>query len=306
VDNLRCPGHEGVDDKDQLLLAKYYFAGGCARWMFEFSFNTFRMDFDMHLEQVGYYSSLWVAFISLNHLRGLTVVKNGKILLKKYFFVSQYAVEKLAKKCNDTRHFIVVSYKWANAANNLAFVDWIFEFDVDYQLSIAHKNNSPLCLVADGNGNVNFPLRVDNYVVLQSMESLCDAIKSLATNKVLWVKPKLWHQKAYYDFLCFWKDVNEDETKLNMVVVNTTVAQTHSLNLSVVQSLATELTHLGCAVEAIRFDFIIPKDGGAVFHVGNIIGNLRGWRTLTGDQWPTNGYNDDTLCVRRLTKTDSV
>ena len=35
--NMECP--DAGLDKDQLLLAKYYFAGDCARWMFEFTYG---------------------------------------------------------------------------------------------------------------------------------------------------------------------------------------------------------------------------------------------------------------------------
>jgi len=142
VDNLRCPGHEGVDDKDQLLLAKYYFAGGCARWMFEFSFNTFRMDFDQHLEQVWNYNYVLrgggnETVVAVNHLRSLTMVQEGDILTKKYFFISQYVVEELAKKCHNKRKFLIESYKVAAATKNPAFEGWIFKLDMDYQLGQA-------------------------------------------------------------------------------------------------------------------------------------------------------------------------
>ena len=51
VRNLECPGTESVIDMGQLLLAKFHFAGGCARWMFEFNYFRWKSDFDKHLEK---------------------------------------------------------------------------------------------------------------------------------------------------------------------------------------------------------------------------------------------------------------
>jgi len=75
--------------------AKYYFAGGNARWMFEFNFAEFQKDAQMHLALV---SNLTDIFYGRNppvdHLRGAMKV-NGEV---KYFLISQYVVEQLAKR----------------------------------------------------------------------------------------------------------------------------------------------------------------------------------------------------------------
>ena len=106
--NMVCP--DAGLDKDQLLLAKYHFAGGCARWMFEFTYQKWLRDFKAHLQKVSDYAILFGAgggeqtADAVNHLRGVTVLAPED---KQYFFISQYAAGELAKKCNDKRKFLM-------------------------------------------------------------------------------------------------------------------------------------------------------------------------------------------------------
>ena len=290
--NLRCPGQETVDDRDQLLLAKYYFAGGCARWMFEFNHHDCIMDFDAHLEKVGDYHSLWGSgggdqtIVAVNHLRGVTMVENGHIKTKKYFFISQHVAAVLAANCSDMIKFLTDSYKMAAETKNPAFEGWVFEFDVDYQLTQACKkkkkfNAKMRSSLTDGATDLLLDERsVDVYIVFNSVEDLIVQIQLLGAKQILWAKPKCWCQKAY-DFLCLWKD---DSDELQMVVANATLAKTHSVLLSEVKTLARALGQQECAVSAIRLDFIVPEN--ANFSIGDIVGRLCEWKNLRGKQWP--------------------
>jgi hypothetical protein len=47
--------------------------------------------------------------------------------------------------------------------------------------------------------------------------------------------------------------------------------------------LGKELGTSGCVVEAIRFDFIVPK--GAAFQVSDVRGSLVGWKNRLGTPW---------------------
>ena len=290
--NLMCPGSETVTtNKDQLVLSKYFYAGGCARWMFEFTYIKFLNDFTRHLTKVTNYALLFEGqtgeqnAVAVNHLRGLTIVPTATGVPEyKYFFISQYAIEELAKKCDDKRKFLINSYKKAVDTENPAFKGWVFEFDVDYQLSVAFEKRTEFCASIrslDGTGTLTEDRRpVHKYIVFESVENLSRAIGPLAIGDVLWAKPKLWCQKAY-DFVCFWK---YEERKLNMVVANATVASTHSVLLNEVNKLATGLGENRCEVTAIRFDFIVPKD--AIFTCGDVTGRLREWKNLQGELWP--------------------
>ena len=308
--NMKCPGLEGVDDKDQLLLAKYHFAGGCARWMFEFTYEKWLRDFNAHLQKVSDYSILFgggggeQTADAVNHLRGVTVLAPED---KKYFFISQFAAGELAKKCDDKRKFLIDSYKKAKDTQNPAFEGWIFEFDVDYQLDKAHRDKSKFCTEIRSTAVAGTPTftaeqrSVDEYMMFNSVDGLSTAIKLLPTDKVLWAKPKLWCQKAY-DFLCFWKVAPSND--LNMVVVNATLAKKHSVLLDEVKKLATELRKEDCVVSAIRFDFIVPTH--AEFTIGEITGRLCEWKNLQGSQWPnapTAASYTDCLAVVEVSRT---
>ena len=131
------------------------------------------------------------------------------------------------------------------------------------------------------------------------MPDLATAIKSLEVGNVLWAKPQLWCEKAY-DFLCFWKD-DADADRISMVVVNATVAQTHSVLLYVVNRLASALgsDEIGTPISAIRFDFAIPVD--AQFTGGDIEGRLCEWNRMSGMKWPNYvSFNQyvDAQCIK--------
>lgn len=311
--SLSCPGLDEDSEKDQLLLSKYYFAGGCARWMFEFTYEEWVDDFNTHLQKVTNYALLFEGgsgdqdAVAVNHLRGLNMVSTDGTYVKKYFFISQHAAKVLANKCNDKRKFLVDSYKMADATKNPAFKGWIFEFDIDYQLTKACGENTKFCskirsLTADGTSSTtltedNRP--VNSYIEFTTKDDeLSNAIRSLGDEQVLWAKPKLWCQKAY-DFVCFWKD----GSNLNMVVVNVTLAATHSVLLTEVKKLAASLGEKHCEITGIRFDFIVPK--GAVFAFGTITGRLCGWKNLHGVKWPNsasvNSYLDHLVVAEIVT-----
>mmetsp|Transcript_27335 Transcript_27335/g.46194 ORF Transcript_27335/g.46194 Transcript_27335/m.46194 type:complete len:584 (-) Transcript_27335:553-2304(-) len=281
---LKCPG--SGDSKEELLLSKYYFAGGCARWMFEFDYWTWKKDFDIHLDRVDNYEELFTSArgentpVAVNHLRGVTLVTTEEPTLQKsFFFISQHAVAKLAEKCEKKETFFIHSYAKADKAQNQAYKGWIFEFDFDYQLQNAKKGKLNFYdSLPTGQGTV------DEYIEFSSVPDLGTAIKSLEVGNVLWAKPQLWCEKAF-DFLCFWKD-DADADRISMVVVNVTVAQTHSVLLYVVNKLASDLgsDDIGAPISAIRFDFAIPV--GAQFTGGDIEGRLCEWSTMNGMKWP--------------------
>lgn len=287
-DKLRCPGVEADANMEQYLLAKYFYAGSCARWMFDFDYNSCMRDVGIHMEKVNNYERLHSGGVgdetidAVNHLRGVTLLSTNGTQEKKYFFTSQYVARELANKCDDKRKFLVSSYKKAIDTKNPAFRGWIFEFDVDYQLGQALKNKTtfPLAIHAGAEAE-EWRVRVGKYITMSARQDLFDELNNLDNNVRLWVKPALWCQKAY-DFLCFWKDDG-----LNMVVVNATLAKKHSVLLNVVASLAKSLTDNNFVIKAIRFDFIIPKEEGGDFSIGDISGNLYGQNNLQSDPWPS-------------------
>jgi hypothetical protein len=280
---LACGGTDSVDKKEELILIKYRFAGGCARWMFEFMFGDWLTDFNGHVAKIGSYQNIFTeaggdeAVMAANHLRGVSIVETeAGQQQKKYFFVSEHAAKELGKKCDDKRKFLISSYKKADEAKNPSFRGWIFEFDVDYQLVEACKTRKELTVTIRPSTLEKW--KVDKYVAFSTVPSLVAQIKQLEAGSTMWAKPEKWNQAAY-DFLRF----REESGVLHMTVVNAASGEKHRVLLNVVNSLGQELAKHGCVLETIRFDFIVPK--GAEFHYGSVSGNLVGWKNREGKLW---------------------
>ena len=69
-----------------------------------------------------------------------------------------------------------------------------------------------------------------------------------------------------------------------MVAANATSGAQHSVKLDAVHELGVFLGGNDCAVESIRFDFLVPTD--AEFEVGPVEGRLCEWSNLLGTAWP--------------------
>jgi hypothetical protein len=271
-------------DKEELILCKYRFAGGCARWMFEFSYDKWLTDFSGHLAKIGSYKNIFTegggdeAVMAANHLRGVCILETGTGRQQKtYFFVSEYAAMELGKKCDDKRKFLISSYKKADEAKNPSFRGWIFEFDVDYQLEEACKTKKAL------NVTIRLPKaleqwKVAKYITFSAVSFLVAEIKQLDIGATLWAKPEKWNQAAY-EFLCF----RNEGGALHMTAVNATSGEKHRVLLGVVNLLGQELGTSGCVIKAIRFDFVVPKN--AAFQIGDVSGNLVGWKNHEGTPW---------------------
>lgn len=277
--------------REELILSKYRFAGGCARWMFEFGYVDWLKDFNGHLAKIGSYKNIFTegggdeAVMAANHLRGVSIVETVAGREKKYFFISEYAAMELGKKCDDKRKFLISSYEKADEVDNPSFRGWIFEFDVDYQLQEAARTAAKELGVTIRPTNVSEQWKVDKYITFSTVPSLAAEIKQFeleATQSELWAKPAKWNQAAY-DFLCFQKV----KGTLHMKAVNATGGGKHKVLLDVVnllgKELGKELETSGYVVGAIRFDFIVPK--GAAFQVGDVRGNLVGWKNPQNAAW---------------------
>jgi hypothetical protein len=300
--NLRgCPGvSEETKDPTTLVHAKYFYAGGCARWMFEFTLKECRDDFKVHLGKVSNYLHVLgeaggdTTKEAVNHLRGVTLVGGEE----KFFFVSQYAVDALACKCGDKCKFIIASYKKAEETQNPSYRGWIFEFDVDYQLTEASKSQDSKMLTVTSADTKEEKWKVTKYIDFDSAgdltQDLAIELKGLKEGDTLWAKPTKWNQKAY-DFVRFWCSGTGD-TELSMVPVNATWARTHTVKLEEVYVLGEKLAKIdGCGVSKICFEFLLPLDMADDFQIGSVTGDLRAWKNLEGKQWKGSTVGGATL-----------
>jgi hypothetical protein len=288
--NLQCPEVKVAEKKD-LLLSKYYYAGGSARWMFQFNFAKWFSDFTKFFNKVDDYKQLFShiggdeTIFAVNHIRGATVevvdsFGGGVCQETAYFFISEYAMSQLAKKTPAVMHqFIVDSYNHAAKIKNPAYHGWIFEFDIDYKLQTAFAIGTNFKFVVTCSGGSE-ERAVTKTVPFTSAEDLVPHIKDLHGTHVLWAKPDLWCKKAF-DFLCFFR--NPDST-LNMVAANATVAAEHLVRLDEVNNYARILGNHDCLVSNVRFDFLVPAR--SEFRGGDVMGRLCGWKNLLGVPWP--------------------
>jgi hypothetical protein len=279
-----CNGDEGME-RDDLIIAKYFFAGGSARWMFEFTLVDLKRDFDIHFNKVQNYRAVFgvvggeKSTDAVNHLRGLTITHDGTMA---YFFISQYATNRLAERCgNDAdRQFILDGYKKADETGNPSFRGWIFEFDVDYQLKEAKRTEKSLTISIRPNKEQEQDeeeehqqqvWRVDEYITFKDRAGLLAKVMTLSANQVLWAKPALWCQKAF-DFLYF----QRDGAKLIMVAVNASHAKKHAVLLQELNSFGTYFSTNECAIFSMLFHFVVPS--GEEFAIGKVAGQLNDWR----------------------------
>ena len=304
--NLAVPGGPTAAEgsKEELLRCKFFYAGGCARWMFEFNFATFQQDFEKHFGKVNDYKAVLAggsgdaAHLAVNHMRAVTV-RRGDFEQHHAFVVSRYALARFAETCAGP-HFFALCYAKADATNNPAFRGWVFEFDVDFQLTTAANSGTPFkaqvracsaqgggaaiettrSAATQGGGGAAAPhsRSATKYLEFEVNSDLVPLLSGLGPVDVVWAKPTRWFNKAY-DFLCFWKT----DGVPNMVAANATCAKRHDVKLGPVHVLGAFLSKQGLPVGRIRFDFLVPT--GANFGVSIVEGQLCDWENVLGVKW---------------------
>jgi len=246
--------------------------------MFEFDFEMFREDFSTHFGKVADYRLVLSEasgeghLLSVNHLRGLTLVDRNRV----YYFISWYTADCLWKRCRelgveDEDRFFRDVYAKAKETGNASFEGWVFEFEVEKQLREAEESRQVL-LSEDRNWVVD---KLLDYHGPDSLFSAVSGYFSVEENakRVLWMKPKRWSNPAF-DFLCFSRPSPQ---KLEMVVVNASRASGHDVKLDYVALLAQEFWFKGWKVKKIEFCFMVPQERYQSFSVGSIRGTLRGY-----------------------------
>ena len=79
---LSCPGLEDCEDRNQLLLAKFFLLAA----MFDFTYELFEEDFKAHLRKVSSYSLLYhdgsgdETMVAVSHLRGVSLIGDKTVL----------------------------------------------------------------------------------------------------------------------------------------------------------------------------------------------------------------------------------
>lgn len=281
--------------KETLLNNKYYYAGGSARWMFQFSYLEWKNDVTKHLQNDRNYMEGPgnKHARAVNHLRGMEMVNDEPV----YFFISKYVGVQLAQKAakaGSQHQFIADGYDVANRLVNPSLRGWIFEFDVDYQLrraaDAAQQGKKSLQVWVD---NAPETWEVKEYFSFSSHQLLANKVAALTDKRHLWAKPA-WRQ-AGYDFLHF---SCVGETDIHLRVLNATYASRHNLFLDEINALLTKLINYAPdpkditlpkppRVTRVRFEFVIPH-GDPKVRVAQARGTLVGWNNFQGEPWTQN------------------
>lgn len=276
--NLKCPGQSDAlddtgDSKAELLRGKFFYAGGSTRWMFGFSFDEFTNDFNTHWLAVCSYETFFndqgpASYNAVNHLRAM--VKNEKDE-EAYFFASKFVIQKFLDTSKGAElNFFQLAYTKAETSHNPAFRGWVYEFDVDYQLSKSLANRIPLEVICQvGDKNTKEFWSVPKYVTYANQEELFFHLNQ--SDEEFWAKPALWKANAI-DFFHF--TVKEKERHLD--ATNATHGLTHNVKLHFIYNLCKTFMQKNLPISTIRYVFIVPSIAG--FTVGGITGHLNDWR----------------------------
>jgi len=136
-------------------------------------------------------------------------------------------------------------------------VDSFFELDFDSQLDACIYNKN--LVVYDGEKDVEW--QVSKKVYFDKESSVLPTVKAFFQEendmcKHLWLRPEKYNQGAY-DFLHFSYDEN---MKLCMDAVDTTISTTHGLNLLALKNLVQTFADGNLPIYTISFFFVIPMN----------------------------------------------
>eukprot|EP01126_Amoeba_proteus_P023598 TRINITY_DN2369_c0_g6_i1.p1 TRINITY_DN2369_c0_g6~~TRINITY_DN2369_c0_g6_i1.p1 ORF type:complete len:447 (+),score=84.18 TRINITY_DN2369_c0_g6_i1:437-1777(+) len=265
---------EGDNDREKIL-NKFYYAGGSARWMFDFNSDEVSSFILAYIEKVTDFESLSSSFVgtkssvAINHL--FIADKN-----KASFLVSEFAARTLADKC-------AVSFfsqaRSSTLASNPAFDGWILEADFLYQVRRAEKGSGLILLDFDEKAKAN-PSPTIRW------EAACrirfDKVQDLTApyDENTWLIPNRWNQGCYDAIQIINKGLR---------VVQVTRADSHSLKLRYVVELLNELVKNN-TIEILEIVFVFPSDKDPnTFHLKYPVGTLGTYRAILRK---TNDGND--------------
>lgn len=237
------PGSSSNDEKNEMILTKFFIAGHSARWMFHFNTTEAIKDADNWLTMPenkqnimngmqGYNSNL-----AVNHL--FTKVD------RKVFLVSEYVTRSLMWDC-DVEIMKSLTTLSSNL-NNPAFDGWVFELDFLLQVrlhcnrkddfSLFNDDNESVCWTC-GSGIVRFT-EVDEL----NGETIADGT---------WLIPNKWNQGGY------------DAAQLvgeTLRFVQITRATSHSLNCKFLNELEEAVVACGKNVSKTEVAIVYPIGG---------------------------------------------
>ena len=286
---------------NQLIDKKFYYVGGCARWMFAFPHQKVLFVIKVCVESVNDYKAL------IERSRGIrndcqcnqllvahdnsNIAPSGDLV-----FVSHYVARTVLRMCELS--VIKSAYDLGDVHKNPAFLGWVVEFDFAAQLKLAAQAQAPrdrYMQVYSHNGTME-KWRVP--AVCEFDKNFLPAVQRELMDGY-WLRPKDWNE-AGFDMVCLIREDEVDGIRI-LRFVQITRGKSHMLNLTYFDSLATKvhaLTGIEICVDIVvmSLDCMLPPKI-TVVGSGPATG-LSKWRVLSGEfRWPA---GQEALHIRYL------
>ena len=252
------------EDREELILEKFFYTGCSARWMFNYTAAEVKMKIAKHLRKCNSFKDLIyggggdASKSAVNHLWVGYPSEDG--LGFSYFFVSQYVAHLALTWCGDGEMQLL--YTSARRMQNPALLGWVVEMDFIQRLHDclrAKAQASVKTLVKgkvsqrkwDVHGIVDFEM--DDFEK-ETVEPLKESIL-----KHFWLRPCKWNQGGY-DLACLLLV----DGKYVLRFVQITAALEHSLKLKFYIDLAIKIKQATrINLENIEIVMMVPDEATA-------------------------------------------
>ena len=218
---------KGYDQIKDQLASKFFMAGSSARWMFSFKYEELEDEIKKQLGRVE--NKEWIlSDISGNNCERAVGHLRFEDKNKGVFFVSQYVMIQVAKKCE--LQFIKDAYTFIAKHRNPAFKGWIVEFDFLGQLHQALRHKTKVVVRKDKQ-ELHLPVTVIKYINTDGAGP--SFLQNLKKRPGLWLIPTRWNQGGY--------DAVYIDNNNTVNFVQITISGRHDLKLQYMQNLFTQL-----------------------------------------------------------------
>ena len=279
-ESTTCSGDMNVDEKDgtttdhtslfDVLKAKYFFAGGSARFMFQFELEELRGQLDERLQKLG--STDWISFAQ------------GQVSSRTPTAVNTL-MQQFSKRCTPlSRYVLFCAYDHckeelvksvraaANAVDNPALKGWAFELE---QIELIRSSlESPEALPSFVTNGLGFSFRPLKKIDFDSKIIAAESATIPTEGTVIWCLK--WNQR------CFDAAYYQDTT---LITLQFTVSEEHTLKPAYIRKLRDAMVEKGANID--NFVHVsVSKANGFQFEVDT---------AGTGRQGTTDQHPDFTI-----------
>jgi hypothetical protein len=256
------------DEKEEIIMNKFFAAGASARWMFAFDYDTLvTKEIPTYIAKIN---DAKVLLAGMGGDRSLTTVNHLCMVNKdrKGFIVSEYAMRLIAEKCEQS--FITEATAFADAYANPSLDGWVFELDFLLRLRLAKKHGHALIVYDD---MAEEPWTVDSRKHFDKLAEL----EQIQLADGMWLIPKRWNQGGY--------DAVQVLENNGLRFVQVTRGATHSLKLDYFVKLITEVVKQR-QVASVEVVFVVPFGSADEFKPptdAQVRGSLSEWKWQLSD-----------------------